>query len=144
MAGAIRLCVDSDLDLVALVARAIRALCEDLLPAEALASVELAVVEAMNNVIEHGYHGRKGGEMEVSLTLAPGEIEVEIVDHAAPMPGDVTRADGPTPFDFDLSDVANLPEGGMGLALIRMSMDEVDYISRPGENRLRMVKRAVG
>jgi serine/threonine-protein kinase RsbW len=29
----------------------------------------------------------------------------------------------------------------MGLALIRMNMDEVQYVSNESENRLRMVKR---
>jgi serine/threonine-protein kinase RsbW len=45
------------------------------------------------------------------------------------------------PFSFDETDIAEIPEGGMGLALIRMNMDEVQYVSNETENRLRMVKR---
>jgi serine/threonine-protein kinase RsbW len=45
------------------------------------------------------------------------------------------------PFSFDATDLADIPESGMGLALIRMNMDEVQYVSNESENRLRMVKR---
>lgn len=141
MPGAIRLSVDSDIDQVELVARAIRTLCEGLLSEDDAASVELAVVEAMNNVIKHGYHGRRGGSVEVGLTLSRAQVEVEIVDHATPIPQDFVQS-ASNPFAFDADDLPNVPEGGMGLALIRMSMDEVDYVSGPEENRLRMVKRA--
>ena len=44
-------------------------------------------------------------------------------------------------FEFDPTDVANLPEGGMGLHLIHSVMDEVRYHSEGGRNALTMRRR---
>jgi serine/threonine-protein kinase RsbW len=57
------------------------------------------------------------------------------------MPAQVLDNASEDRFDFDETDLADIPEGGMGLALIRMNMDEVEYRSNESENRLRMVKR---
>ncbi|GLK79114.1 ATP-binding protein [Methylopila turkensis] len=141
MPGVVRLSIDSDLNQVEFIARAVRSLCDNLLGREDAEAVELAVVEAMNNIIKHGYRGRRGEAVDVNVTLTRSEVEVEVVDHATPIPERIVKGGEPLAFDFDATDVAGLPEGGMGLTLIRMSMDEVDYVSRPGENRLRMVKR---
>jgi serine/threonine-protein kinase RsbW len=68
-------------------------------------------------------------------------VVIEIIDHAPPMPAQVLDNTSEDAFTFDETDIANIPEGGMGLALIRMNMDEVEYHSSEAENRLRMVKR---
>ena len=53
--------VESRLDHVELAARAMRALCTTAgLPGRESAQVELAVGEALNNVIRHAYHGAAG------------------------------------------------------------------------------------
>lgn len=141
MSGTIRLQVDSDLDMVRLVARAVRSLCSELLGDDAVDAVEISLVEAMNNVIEHGYEGRRGQGVEVQLDLQRDHVAIEIIDHAPPMPaGTIERATAGM-LRFDETDIAGLPEGGMGLALIRMNMDEVEYRETPSENRLRMVKK---
>ncbi|WP_134500351.1 ATP-binding protein [Microvirga pakistanensis] len=141
MAASISLSIDSDLDKVSLVARAVRSLCTDVLGADELDAVELSLVEAINNVIKHGYHGESGKDVQVSVALQPGQVVIEIIDHAPPMPAQVLEKDSEDPFAFDETDLANIPEGGMGLALIHMNMDEVEYHSGEAENRLRMVKR---
>jgi len=140
MTAGIQLLVDSDLDKVALVARAVRAVCADLLDAESADAIELSLVEAINNVIEHGYEGKPGRDVGVLVSLQPDRVVIEVVDHALPMaPALLNRSTDP--FDFDAADLDSLPEGGMGLALIQMNMDEVEYLSANGENRLRMTKR---
>lgn len=141
MAASINLSIDSDLDKVSLLARAVRSLCEDVLGPEELDAVELSLVEAINNVIKHGYHGESGKDVQVSVALQAGQVVIEVIDHAPPMPPQVLEKDPEDPFAFDESDLANIPEGGMGLALIRMNMDDVEYHSDEAENRLRMVKR---
>jgi len=141
MGTSISLSIDSDLDKVSLLSRAVRALCEDLLGPEDLDAVELSVVEAINNVIKHGYHGKPGKDVQVAIALHPDQVAIEVIDHALPMPPQVLENAGDDPFAFDETDLANIPEGGMGLALIRMNMDEVEYCSGDSENRLRMVKR---
>ncbi len=141
MTSSISLMIDSDLDKVSLIARAVRTVCAELLPEEELDAVELSLVEAINNVIKHGYHGEKGKDVGVTVRLNTDKVELEVVDHASPMQPDVLNQASEDRFDFDETDLDNIPEGGMGLALIRMNMDEVEYVSGGGENRLRMVKR---
>ena len=141
MVSSISLSIDSDLDKVSLLARAVRSLCEDLLSPEEQDAVELSLVEAINNVIKHGYHGKPGKDVQVAVALQPDRVVVEIIDHAPPMPAQVLEKGSGDPFAFDETDLADIPEGGMGLALIRMNMDEVEYHSSETENRLRMVKR---
>jgi serine/threonine-protein kinase RsbW len=141
MVSSISLSIDSDLDKVSLLARAVRSLCEDMLGPEDLDAVELSLVEAINNVIKHGYHGELGKDVQVSVGLQTDQVVVEIIDHAPPMPPQVLEKASEEMFTFDETDLAGLPEGGMGLALIRMNMDEVEYHSGDAENRLRMVKR---
>jgi serine/threonine-protein kinase RsbW len=141
LTAGIRLTIDSDLDKVVLLARAVRALCTGVLDSEEADAVELALVEAVNNVIRHGYAGRPGEDVEVSVALQPDQVVVEVVDHASPMDGALIEEASASRFDFDPADLDAVPESGMGLALIQMSMDEVEYRAEGGANRLRMVKR---
>jgi serine/threonine-protein kinase RsbW len=77
----------------------------------------------------------------VAVGLQADQVVIEIIDHAPPMPTQVLDKTSEDTFTFDETDIANIPEGGMGLALIRMNMDEVEYHSSESENRLRMIKR---
>jgi serine/threonine-protein kinase RsbW len=141
MVSSISLSIDADLDKVSLIARAVRALCAEILHPDDVDAVELGLVEAINNVIEHGYHGQPGKNVQVRVGLQSDQVVIEIVDHAPPMPADLLQSPTSDPFGFDENSIEGIPEGGMGLALIRMNMDEVEYFSSEGENRLRMVKR---
>jgi serine/threonine-protein kinase RsbW len=141
MVSSISLSIDSDLDKVSLLSRAVRALCQDLMGPDDLDAVELSLVEAINNVIKHGYQGERGKDVQVAVGLQADQVVIDIIDHAPPMPPQVLEQNSEDPFAFDETDLADIPEGGMGLALIRMNMDEVEYLSNASENRLRMVKR---
>jgi serine/threonine-protein kinase RsbW len=133
----VRLEIDSRLDHVELLGRAVRALCATSgVPARTCAHIELALDEAVNNVIRHAYKGEPGHRVEVVYTLADGRFTIDVIDEGTPMP------ERPTPtFDFDPTDVANLPEGGMGLFIIHSVMDHVEYASRDGRNALTMSRR---
>ncbi|MGD9894291.1 MAG: ATP-binding protein [Dehalococcoidia bacterium] len=140
MAGSIKLSVDSDLDLVALVARAVRAICVDLLAPEDIDSLEIGLVEAINNVIKHGYRGAHGNEVAVEVSLHSDRVILEVIDKAPSMKPELITDASTDRFAFDPEDLAKVPEDGMGLALIRLSMDEVTYIPGARENRLRLAK----
>lgn len=140
MGGSIKLSVDSDLDLVVLVANAVRGVCLELASEETVDAIERAVVEAVNNVIKHGYGNDHGHNVDISLQVASDRIVVDIDDQAPPMPRSQLRKAAAHRFDFDAANAGEIPESGMGLAIIRMSMDKVEYRSRPDGNRLRMTK----
>jgi len=128
---------DSSLACTELLTRAVRGMVAAAgLAPRACAHVELAVAEAVNNVVRHAYHGEAGHPVELVFTLEQGRFTIEVTDEGTAMPP------RPAPvFDFDPADIASLPEGGMGLYLIHSVMDEVEYRSRDGRNSLFMRRR---
>lgn len=134
---AIRIVLDSRLENVVLAGRAVASLAAWAgLPEPDASKIELCVVEAANNAIRHSYGLRGDATVEVSLSLAAGRLEIVVGDQGTPMPGGLPRE----PFGFDPDDIASLPEGGMGLYIIRTVMDELRYESAGGRNRLVMSK----
>ncbi len=144
MSTALSLQIDSDLESVELVAKAVRALCSDRLDETMLNDVELSVVEAVNNVIKHGYHGQRGSSVEIKVGLRTDRVVIDILDQAPPMPEGVAAVKPGSPFEFDPENLQDLPEGGMGMALIQMTMDDVSYSSEAGVNRLTLTKLFAG
>jgi serine/threonine-protein kinase RsbW len=68
-------------------------------------------------------------------------VIAEVIDSGRPIPKEHWQRKADAPFDFDPDNLASLPEHGMGLALIRLSFDVVNYESAGGINRLTMAKR---
>ena len=85
--------------------------------------------EAFNNAVLHAYAGTPGGMVEVSLDIVPPRLELRIADHGRSF----------DPRSVPEPDLDQLPEGGLGLFIMRSFMNEVDY--QPGApNVLRLVK----
>lgn len=94
---------------------------------------QLAVGEACENIIIHGYGERQtSGQIAVTVQSAPGELTVELADSAPPFNPAETH---PGPPDPD-----NPRIGGLGLLIMHRVMDEIDYIRRPNGNTLTMRK----
>lgn len=85
----------------------------------------LAVDELVTNVIVHGYQDRPG-DVEVTCSRQGGAIQVIIRDRAPVY--DVTEVPSP---DIHLS-LEQRPVGGLGLHLVRKSVDRFEHRSRPG------------
>ena len=76
-----------------------------------------AFSEAFNNVVIHAYKGRTVREVEIEIELDVGTITIHLRDFGSSFdPSSV-----PTP------DLDTMPEGGLGLYIIRSFMDEVRY-----------------
>ena len=104
--------------------------------------MEVSLDEVLANVVRHGLEGRgETASVELELRLDPAAepavCEVVLVD------------DGPefdplaTPEPDTSLGVEDRPIGGLGIALVRKLMDEVEYERRDGRNRLRMMRRLV-
>lgn len=91
---------------------------------------QLAVCEAVENVIQHGYRSDPKREFNLSMRSTPGTLVVEIVDDAAPF--DPTSYPLPAPEDPRI--------GGRGILMITRVMDGVDYERRRDKNVLRLTK----
>lgn len=98
------------------------------LPEDRLIALEIALVEALSNIVRHGH---PAGEVEIALRLGAG-VEVEIVDVGNPIPPGLLEAEAPDD---------PLAESGRGLALIRTCADDLRYESGEGRNRLTLTFR---
>ncbi|SNS33639.1 serine/threonine-protein kinase RsbW [Noviherbaspirillum humi] len=133
--------IAASLDDLSLVAQALKAFISRRVPAIDRDSIELAVVEAVTNVIKHGYPSGTAGVAEISYEEHEHGVTVEIHDRGRPIPASaLEQADGSV-FGFDPADTASLPESGMGLSLIKASFDEVHYKTENGLNRLILYKK---
>jgi serine/threonine-protein kinase RsbW len=89
-----------------------------------------ALGEAFNNIAIHSYANRPAGDVVIEISWSREEIVMQITDEGHSF----------DPAQVELPDLDALPEGGMGLFIIRSFMDEVEYQAGP-PNVLRLVKR---
>ncbi|MEL7367417.1 MAG: ATP-binding protein [Myxococcota bacterium] len=90
-----------------------------------------AFIEAFNNAVIHAYANSTPGPVEVDMRVSPSALRVVVVDY-----GDSFRPDLVPEPDLD-----TLPEGGLGLFIIRNFMDDVSYERVGQRNTLTMEKR---
>ena len=77
----------------------------------------VAVTEALTNVIRHVYKGRRDERIDLVMRCSPGEFRLEITDYGRFV--DPARI-SPRPLD-------EIRPGGLGVHLMRSTMDVVDY-----------------
>lgn len=129
----VRLRVPARAEYVALARLALSGLADIIgLPEDVLADLKLALTEAVSNSVRHAY-AEGAGFVSIVYELRGETLAVEVVD------------DG-NGFDPELSparESVELPEGGLGIAIIRTIADEFELDSRPGVHgsRIRFVKR---
>jgi serine/threonine-protein kinase RsbW len=108
-------------------------------PPHYLNRLQIAVDEAVTNIIEHGYEDRPrgSGSIQVSATVNPDEFRIVIIDQ-----GSTFDPNSMTDLDIDRH-VKSGHSGGLGVFLMRKIMDVVDYHYETGKrNRLLLVKYA--
>ena len=92
-------------------------------------AVEMCLMEALNNSIKHAYRGEQNHFIDVNVCIDSQLMEIQIIDEGVPRESLVIKE-----LDFDPNDIENLPEGGMGLFIIKQLMDELDYYTLNGKN----------
>jgi serine/threonine-protein kinase RsbW len=105
------------------------------LPARSVARLHLAIEEHLTNIISHGYESAQTGTISVRLSMESSVLRLEIEDDARPF--DLTQA---PEVDTSLP-MEEKPLGGLGVHLIRKSVDELAYRRADGRNVLTMRKR---
>jgi serine/threonine-protein kinase RsbW len=89
--------------------------------AEVLADLKLAVTEACGNAVRHAY---EHGEGPVTVRLVAGDDRLEMV-----VEDEGGGIDGAAVTDYLAED---RPEGGMGMAIMRAVVDELDIRNGAG------------
>lgn len=122
-------------DLEALNQQLREALAEPPLPEEAWFAIDLVVDEIVTNIIKYA-HGDDGEHpIKVDLRVAGDAVEIAVEDEGRPF----------NPFDLP-PPVTNLPVeerpiGGLGIHLLRHTMDRCDYEKTTHGNRLTFTKK---
>jgi serine/threonine-protein kinase RsbW len=101
---------------------------------EAILDTQLAVEEAITNIIVHGYR-KTGCSITVTCRVTLHRVEIQLTDRA-PEFNPLTR---PEP-DIE-ADVEERQIGGLGIYLLRQVMDEITYRYEEGKNILVLVKQ---
>jgi serine/threonine-protein kinase RsbW len=134
----IRLSIDSRLEQVRVLSGALRGIGQELqLTDDKLGQLELMMVEAVNNVIEHAYQLQEGNDVHVRVEYSPQEVHLIISDHGQTMPDELHSA------AREMPDPEDLPEGGWGMGLIHALADSIRYSRDARGNHLYVSKQLV-
>lgn len=99
--------------------------------------IQLAVDEAVTNIIEHAYQGveARRGTIELCQTITADRYQMIVEDNGLSF-------EPPHSLEIDIRDhVARGRSGGLGIFLMRRIMDVVDYSFEAGVcNRLLLIK----
>lgn len=98
-------------------------------------SLNLALEEAVTNVIMYAYPKGKVGPVDIDAVVDGGELCFVLSDSGTPF--DPTAA---PEADISLG-VEERPIGGLGIFLVRKIMDRVTYQYTGGRNTLKMLKK---
>ncbi len=97
--------------------------------------VQIALAEAVNNVVEHAYAESATGDVLIRCNLHPDRLWVEIRDAGAPFPDAKLPEGKPAHVDPNMP-LDDLPEGGFGWFLIRELASDIQYQRNTDNNQL--------
>jgi serine/threonine-protein kinase RsbW len=104
-------------------------------------AAELGISELLSNIARHGYGG-KAGTVSIKWAADASRMVFRIIDTGIPIPPGALENAAKKRFDFDAkTDIAQLPEFGMGLFLVQQSFQKVRYRSCGGVNRFVAIRR---
>lgn len=105
------------------------------MPADFTMSINLAIEEAISNIIKHAYPNNEIGEIILRVNFAPEELTFIIIDEGKHF--DLTKI---KVHETPLSLEQQLNEG-LGLFLIRRTMDKISYTTIATQNYLVLSKK---
>jgi serine phosphatase RsbU (regulator of sigma subunit)/anti-sigma regulatory factor (Ser/Thr protein kinase) len=105
-------------------------------PADIVNTIEVAIVEAANNICEHSY-GLRGG-LPIELTIRHTGNEMVFLFHDEGPPFDPSAI---KPLKFIWNNIHEVPESGRGIYIINEIMDQVEYNRSDNINLLTLVKK---
>ena len=100
------------------------------LPPDVTFRLTLSLDEIVSNVIRHGFNDHTEHSIAVRLDVADGMVTATVVDDGEPF----DPRGAPVP-DLD-APLEERQAGGLGMHLVRETMDEIDYRREDGRNVL--------
>jgi anti-anti-sigma factor len=97
-------------------------------------AVQMAVDEAVTNIMTHGYADQPDGNLHLACWQEGDDLVIEIRDRGRPFdPDEVPEPDLHTPLE-------DRQEGGLGIFLMRRMMDRVEFTREGDDNVLTMAR----
>lgn len=97
--------------------------------------IKLAVDEAVSNIVRHGYNDNERHFIEIVLKQSDDEINITVIDDAKEF----------NMLDFTVVNIDQPIEerkpGGLGIFLIKETMDEIKWQRNEGKNILSLTKK---
>ncbi len=104
-------------------------------PIKARMQIDIAIDELFGNIAHYAYNPETGpATVRVEVTEAPISVVVTFIDHGIPY--DPLKKDDP---DVTLS-AEERAIGGLGIFMVKKTMDEITYEYKDGQNILRIRK----
>lgn len=100
---------------------------------EALDSIEIAVAEVLNNIVEHAAPSDRFGAIRISVRAGPCGLLVCVSDDGRPLPNGAPPCAMLPELDVARAD---LPEGGFGWGLVQALTADLRYRRAAGRNEL--------
>ena len=96
--------------------------------------IEMAIAEAGNNIVQHGYADGQAGEIRLEAQATKDLVEITLIDFATPY-NPLDRK-----VDFDTWDYTQADEvsAGLGIGIMQSLMDDTSYERVDNSNRLTM------
>ena len=88
----------------------------------AVQEIVLAIAEACQNVMRHGYTEREIGDIVVSLSRTAERLIIRVTDFAPTI----------NPAQIQSRDLSDIRPGGLGVHFISELMETVEYMPGPG------------
>jgi serine/threonine-protein kinase RsbW len=104
------------------------------IPMQVVLSLNLALEEALTNIISYGYDDKNEHFIEICVYKIDGGIRIKLID-------DGHEYDPTSKADPDITLAADdRPIGGLGIFLIRKIMDKVEYQRIDNKNHFTLTK----
>lgn len=104
-------------------------------PPKAQMQIDIAIDELFGNIAHYAYNQKTGpATVRVEVTSAPISVVITFIDHGIPY--DPLKKNDP-----DITLTSEEREiGGLGIFMVKKTMDEITYEYRDGQNILRIRK----
>jgi len=104
-------------------------------PDRPLHAVQVALEEHLTNILNYGYDDSGEHHIQIGVRLTAAELRIEVQDDGRPF----NPLEHPAP-DLSLP-LEQRPIGGLGILMMRKSLDSAAYRRENGKNILVMIKR---
>ena len=103
-------------------------------PMKIMPLIGVCVEEIFVNIAHYAYP-QGGGWAEIYCQAGPGRVEIRLEDEGVAF-DPLSRTDPDVTLDAQARQI-----GGLGIFMVKRSMDQVSYCRQEGRNKLTMVKR---